>query len=335
MQGNMISLGVKQKRSAVTKRLVVNTKAIYVAKQLIMYVALIGMTAFGLRCIHLEKENQQYKAAFAELKTYKDIHNASFKVIEENPMASVNWFKDQIERSKDIMVEAEKVAEYNQELETRMNNLVTDMKEMDLQNASLIASNQAYYDELEAFRARQKLYDKYEFALYNNRGTRNDITFDQLKTCDKLLAKNGIDPRLLFGLTSAESGGDEDAKNPNSTATGHGQILESTGRSVYEKIMGNPKGSFKYSMLLDGDVNLRIASEYLIYLKNRSSSVYEIIDKYAGGKSQAYYDKLDSYLKKGGTSLEELDKQIYHSSEKITPTIDDSVRIMIVPDVAE
>ena len=189
------------------------------------------------------------------------------------------------------------------------------MSEMDLQNASLIQANEDYYNQLQDLSSRAELYDKYSYALYNQRGERNDITFDQLKTGEDVLLKVGLSPHLLWGFVGSESGGDEDAKNPHSTATGHGQVLTSTGRKVYEDIMGNGKGSFEPSMLLDGDINILITSEYLAYLKQNSSSVYEIVDKYAGEHNEAYYKKLDKVLQKGGTSLAEIDKLTYHAGD--------------------
>ena len=302
-------------------------------KQAVMYGALIGCAVLGLRCMSLEKTLTDYRMAFADMRAYQIANGITFESESENPQVMVSRYKAQIEKADKELAEAAQIKEDDQKLAEKLNTVVANMVDLDMQNASLIASNEEYYNQLQVFQNRQKLYDKYSWALYNKQGERNDITFDQLKTGEDILLKAGLDPDILWGFVITESGGDENAKNPNSTATGHGQVLASTGKSVYEKIMGNGPGSFNSSMLLDGDVNIRITSEYLAYLKENSSSIYEVVDKYAGEHNEAYYRKLDETLKKGGTSLADIDKNTYQSTESMEHTVDGPVGLTMTADV--
>lgn len=283
-------------------------------KQIIFFGTCILCSAFGLRCMTLETKLADYRIAMADMKAYQISHGISFESESEDPQLLVERYKAQMDKATTALTEAEEIKVEDQKLYEKLNNVIVEMSELDMQNASLIQSNEDYYNQLQDLSNRSELYDKYSYALYNQRGERNDITFDQLKTGEDILLSAGLSPHLLWGFVGSESGGDEDAKNPNSTATGHGQVLTSTGRKVYEDIMGNGKGSFEPSMLLDGDINILITSEYLAYLKQNSSSVYEIVDKYAGEHNTAYYKKLDNVLQKGGTSLAEIDEFTYHSS---------------------
>ena len=144
----------------------------------------------------------------------------------------------------------------NDNLNKDLVQIGVDMTLLDLENMELIEARDNYKEYLETFTERAELYDKYEETIYFN-NERTDITYDQLKTGIDIMQQNNIDPALLFAIIMTESHGIETAKNPTSTATGYGQILESTGKSVYEKYMGNGKGTFETSMLLDGDQMLK------------------------------------------------------------------------------
>jgi hypothetical protein len=298
-------------------------------KQLIFFGALFGCIGFGLRCMTLEVQLADYRIALADMKAYQIAHGIAFESESENPEVMIARYKAHVDKANQAIARAEEINMQDQELKGQLHDVLANMSELDLQNASLIASNEEYYNQLQAFSNRDALYDKYSWALYNKLGERNDLTFEQLKTGEDILIAAGLDPNLLFGFICAESDGNEHAENPTSTAAGYGQVLASTGRNVYEKIMNNGPGTFSYDMLLDGDINIVIASNYLAYLKEHSTSVYEIIDGYAGKHDEAYYRKLDEILQKGGTSLAEIDKNTYHATEPLEPTTDGTVELMI------
>ena len=308
--------GLSYYRHELTKRKTIRTYAsVYLFKNCVMYGALFACVVLSIWCWFLSRANEKYEVAFNEMLEYQMDNGLISDEID--PEALVNNFKNEI-------FDCIRIKKFDNELSEKLDKMVVDMKEQDLQNASLVAANNAYYDELKVFRAREELYNKYEYALYDRSGKRNDITFDQLKTAEKIMVDNGIDPNLLFSIVMTESQGKESAKNAASTATGYGQVLVSTGKTVYEKMMN--AGKFNSSLLLDGDTNLEICATYLNYLKQDSSSVYQIVNRYRGTQDSAYCATLNKYLEKSGTSLAQLNTSLYerNSTKLLTATIGDN-----------
>ena len=202
------------------------------------------------------------------------------------------------------------IKEENKNLENKISDIIRDCVAIDYENCQLIAANDNYYEQLMSLQEREELFDKYEYAILYN-GERTDIQYDQLKTGIDIMVENDIDPNILFAIIMTESQGQENAQNATSTASGYGQILASTGKSVYEKYMDNEPGSFDREMLLDGETNITIAANYLAQLIDTSSSLAEALYQYRGIQDTAWINKVNSYLAKGGTSLGEIDKKIY------------------------
>ena len=203
------------------------------------------------------------------------------------------------------------IKDENQKLEDKITNIIIDAVAIDYENCQLIASNNKYYDQLMSLKEREELFDKYEYAIIYE-GERTDIQYDQLKTGIDIMVENDIDPNILFSVIMTESKGQEDAQNSTSTASGYGQILASTGKSVYEKYMDNEPGSFDREMLLDGETNITIAANYLAQLIDTSSDLTQALYKYRGVKDSAWLNKVNGYLVKGGTSLAEENMRLYY-----------------------
>lgn len=202
------------------------------------------------------------------------------------------------------------ISEVNNKLNKSLVDIAEDIVILDLENIELIEARDEYKTALEEYQSREDLLNKYEDALFY-RGDRTDITYDQLKTGIEIMEDNGIDPALLFGIIMVESHGIEDAQNVTSSAAGYGQILTSTGRSVYEKYMGNGKGTFKSSMLLDGDENVKITAYYIDYCVKHNSSIKGALNSYRGGPDDKWEYALEVYLKSFDTSLSELQTELY------------------------
>lgn len=177
--------------------------------------------------------------------------------------------------------------------------------ELDQQNADLLEENKHIAEELDSFKKREELYNKYEYALYDKAGNRTDLTYDQVKTGEELMEEKGMDPDLLFGIVMTESGGKETASNSTSTARGYGQLLAGTGKFVYENLQGNPKGSYNHSYAYDGDMNIAMTVDLLDYFKNEKNySLHKTIQSYRGLQDVASYERtINSYISKSGNSL--------------------------------
>lgn len=140
-----------------------------------------------------------------------------------------------------------------------------------------------------------RLKTEYAYAL-NYGGQRTDITLAQLKTGEALCKEKGVNPHLLFGIVMTESRGNAQAKNSCSTATGYGQFLKGTGKTVYEDMMGNGRGTYNHNMAYNGDLNITMMAYYLD----------DLLDSSGGNTASA----LKRYRGKGGSVLNNYISQI-------------------------
>ena len=198
----------------------------------------------------------------------------------------------------------------NHDMNQKLIKLSADMIELDLENVKLIEERDGYKQDALLLAERAELFDKYEEALYY-RGHRTDITYDQLKTGIDIMEENEINPALLFGIIMVESHGIEDAQNATSSATGYGQLLTSTGKSIYEKYMGNGRGTFSSDILLDGDENIKITAAYIDYCIKHNGSIYGALNSYRGYEDADWEKALENYLKSFDTNLVEINEAIY------------------------
>ena len=75
--------------------------------------------------------------------------------------------------------------------------------------------------------------------------------------------------------------------------------------------MGNGKGTFKSSMLLDGDENVKITAYYIDYCVKHNSSIKGALNSYRGGPDDKWEYALEAYLKSFDTSLSEIQTELY------------------------
>lgn len=190
-----------------------------------------------------------------------------------------------------------------------ISELVNISNTLDEQNQSLVQSNQQYYDELQEYKGRAELYDKYDYALIDKAGNRTDITYDQLETLQTLIENSSInDEDLILSWIMTESNGKENAQNSTSTAKGYGQLLNGTSKFVYTNLMGETEWS--PSVALDGDTNLEMMVNYVDYLyKQNNGDLYATIRSYRGKNDiSGYVAQIDSYLACKGKSVAQIAK---------------------------
>lgn len=175
---------------------------------------------------------------------------------------------------------------------------------LDETNHQLVSDMKAIDDRLKDYERREELYDKYDYAIIREDNTRTDITYEDLDTLESLVKEKGLSEDtndLILSLAMTESRGFEDAENSSSTATGLGQILQGTAKFIYEKLMGNPRGSYSHDLALDGETNLTMMVYYLDYLGEKySDNITLVLNEYRGDKDQSYNNKINKYLAKAG-----------------------------------
>ena len=91
---------------------------------------------------------------------------------------------------------------------TLMKDSISGMKRtidsLDQSNAKLISDNKSLDEKLKKFEKRKELYNKYEYAIYDESNKRTDITYKQIATGEELMRKEGKDKDLLFGIIMTE-----------------------------------------------------------------------------------------------------------------------------------
>lgn len=261
------------------------------------------MTAFCAVCISLT-----ILSASVALKT----HRSNVALSEKNDELQLNL--DMRSAELDLMKDSfaavsednDKLTEENETLKSDTKELLEINDELSEQNVVLMDQASAYMDAVAEYEQRAELYDKYSYAIVRDNGTRTDITYDNLKTVEKLEEEKGVDADLILAMVMTESNGKEKAQSNISTAKGYGQFLNGTGKFVYEKLLEN-EDTYNATKALDGDTNLQMLAAYLEYLEEYyDGDLYAVLRNYRGegGKTlQSYIAKIDSYLDEKGKSV--------------------------------
>lgn len=188
------------------------------------------------------------------------------------------------------------VSHYN-DFNNTIDELISISDELDKENQELAKTNDSYYEELSELRSRAELYDKYDYAIVDETGTRTDITYDELRTLEDLVNDSSInDEDLFLSWIMTESGGKVNATSATSTAKGYGQFLNSTSKFVYTNLLGNT--DWNSSVAYDGECNLEMMVAYVDYLYEQSGGdLYQVIRCYRGKDDiSSYVAKINSFL---------------------------------------
>ena len=162
--------------------------------------------------------------------------------------------------------------------------------------------NKSYVDELTEFRSRSELYDKYSYAIINESGERTHLKYEEIKLGEELMLAKGYDPDLMFGTIMVESGGNPNAVNTSSGATGYGQFLNSTAEYVWTRLLNN--NNYYSEIRKDGKVNITMMAEYYDHLYSLGKSTFGVIKHYSGNSTDEgaaiYLAKINKFTQKVG-----------------------------------
>lgn len=176
-----------------------------------------------------------------------------------------------------------------------LRNIINDLDEQ-LEDVSEI--NKSYVDqinetneELDTFRNRAELYDKYEYAVTYG-GERTQLTYAEIEYGEELMVAKGLNPNLMFGTIMVESNGIPDAVNTVSGATGYGQFLDSTAKFVWTNLLGND--TYYSDIRKDGESNILMMAEYYDYLYDEyNGDTFSVVKCYSGNTT---YEGAARYL---------------------------------------
>lgn len=185
-------------------------------------------------------------------------------------------------------------------------DLLYVISEQDMQLQQVSETNKSYVDELTELRSRSELYDKYSYAIINESNQRTLLTYEEIKLGEQLMLEKGYDPNLMFGTIMVESGGDPNAVNSESGATGYGQFLDSTAEFVWLDLLDNEW--YSSEIMKDGESNIKMMAEYYEYLYNTKGNTFQVIKQYSGnitdeGAAQ-YLAKINNYTQQVGVIIQ-------------------------------
>lgn len=201
-----------------------------------------------------------------------------------------------VHSSYEIMTQAK-------EKDQLISDLQETIEELDAQIKEVSATNKEYVDDLNRLRTREELYNKYEYAIYED-GYRTDLTYEEIQLGEELMVEKGYDPHLMFGSIMVECSGDREQVTPPHDATGYGQFLDSTARWVWTKLMGNDEDDYYSEIRKDGETNIKMMAEYYDYLYSVKNNTFGVIKHYSGNSTDEgaarYLARINSYTSKVG-----------------------------------
>lgn len=157
-------------------------------------------------------------------------------------------------------------------------------------------TNQRVADSQELFEYARKYYYVFRDAPDNSGLTMDDIVY-----LDDLCKEENLNPHLMWCIYDNESGYITTIDNySGSSARGLGQVLASTGKSIYENIL--QLGSYDHSMAYDSKINMQLTVELIS--RNIGSGLYNAIALYSGDSSGAYYNKLLQTAREHGVDIQ-------------------------------
>lgn len=179
----------------------------------------------------------------------------------------------------------------------------------------IIYQNEAYIRELEgeieSMICTRAENNEREFALYHrfwyvikNAQISDGITMDLIEYADAMSQEFNVNPHLVWNIIELESDYDIDIYNTTTDAGGLGQFMESTGRYVYETLLGHGPGTYDHhTTAKDPYANVSMTAAYLRYLLDRyNGDLRTSLREYSGG-STTYYDVIVSRMRSVGYDI--------------------------------
>lgn len=165
------------------------------------------------------------------------------------------------------------------------------------------------YDEL---RATKDADSKHIFELgrkywyvFKDAPDNSGLTMDDIIYQDELAKEKNLNPHIMWCIYDIESNYTARIDNKTSSARGIGQVLASTGKSLYENIL--QLGTYQHTMAYDAETNMTLATELIT--RNIDNGLYNAIVLYSGDSSGEYYNKVLTMAQNHGVSINDISYQ--------------------------
>lgn len=183
---------------------------------------------------------------------------------------------------------------HSQELQAQIDIQSKTIKEF---NDSLVAN----LDTLNSFK------EKYSAAL--NFSSTQDFGLNELLFTYEVCKEYSVPIEIMLAIFEKESGFYSLAKNKTSTATGYGQLIDSTAKSIYEKFLnlGTYDMSRHRELCCDKELNIRLACRLMKYNIDSYKTNWKAVERYYGHSDQSlcysYASDINKRMSKYGSSL--------------------------------
>lgn len=220
----------------------------------------------------------------------------------------------------------------NKNLETRIANLqievdILEKEKLELNNEKqeLVDEKNLLAQEIKNFEKEKadfqnnlinsidhisKLKSKYNYALtYSKKFPKADFGINELVYLDNVCNEYNVPIELMLAIYEKESQFYSLAKNKTSTATGYGQLIDSTAKSVYEKMLnfGTYDINNHRTIACDKKLNILMSCRLMKYNIDSYKTHRAAVEHYYGSKddaaNKAYANSISSLMSHYGSSL--------------------------------
>lgn len=153
-----------------------------------------------------------------------------------------------------------------------------------------------------------ELRDKYSNTInYNN--PNSDFGLNELVYLNDVCNEYNVPISIMLAIFEKESGFRSTAKNSSSTATGYGQLINTTAQSMYERFLklGIYDISNHRTLACDKKLNILMATRLMKYNLDMYCTKWKAVERYYGSGDEAanyaYASDINSRMNKYGGSL--------------------------------
>ena len=143
-----------------------------------------------------------------------------------------------------------------------------------------------------------QILQKYWYVL-RDAPDNSGLAISDLIYLDELAESKDLNPHIMTCIYKKESGYTVKIDNSKSSARGLGQILSSTGKSLYENVL--QLGTYSHVYAYDAVTNITLTMELID--RNIDSGLYNAIAIYSGDSSGNYYQSLLSVAASYGVDI--------------------------------
>lgn len=205
-----------------------------------------------------------------------------------------------------------------EDLKITIENLEKEKLDLQETNAILLSDISSHEETISSYNETllnnideiSNLKDRYSYAItYSAKNANADFGIKELIFLDNLCKEYEIPIEIMLAIYEKESSFYSLAKNTTSTATGYGQLINSTARSMYENYLnlGAYDISNHRSIACDKELNIRLSCRLMKYNIDSYGSLWTAVERYYGHPNQslcaAYARDISRMMGNYGSSL--------------------------------